>query len=79
MAIPYGRIPTRGSQSTPEIVRINNTLIQEPFDYIGVTFPAIDTEVYVYKKGGATGTTIATLTIVYVDSTKASLLSLTRT
>lgn len=79
MTMPTGRIPTRGSQSTPQVSRVWNSLIQAPFDYIGTTFPDGVTDVYTFKNGGSGGNTIATLTIVYVDSTKQALSSLTKT
>jgi len=49
-------------------------------DYISATYndPAF-TEVYVYKTGGSGGTTVATVTVVYVDATKAKLVSVTKT
>jgi len=79
MTMPSGRIPTRGSQSTPQVARVWNSLLQAPFDYIGATYPDTVTDVYTFKSGGASGTTIATLTIAYVDSTKQALYSLTKT
>lgn len=78
-SMPSGRIPTRGSQSTPQVSRVWNSLIQEPFDYIGTAFPDNVTDVYTFKRGGSGGTTIATLTIAYVDSTHQALSSLTKT
>jgi hypothetical protein len=47
------------------------------YDYIGVTYPNGTTEVYVYKVGGASGTAVGTLTVVYTDSTKTSMSSST--
>jgi len=47
-----------------------------PSDYIAVTYPDGDTEVYTYKSGGATGDTVATITCVYTDG---NLTSVTRT
>lgn len=48
-------------------------------DYISVAYPAGDTEVYTFKTGGSGGTTVATLTVVYTDATKADLSSVTKT
>ncbi len=48
------------------------------YDYIGVAYPDSVTETYTYKTGGSSGTTVGTLTIVYTDSTKASLTSVTK-
>lgn len=48
------------------------------YDYIGVTYPAADTEVFTFKTGGSGGTTVATITVVYTSSAKTDLLSVTR-
>ena len=48
------------------------------YDYIGVTYPTTSSEVYTYKTGGSGGTTVQTLTVVYTDSTKAVLTSVTK-
>lgn len=50
------------------------------FDYIGATYPNTSTEVYTYKTGGAGGTTVATITVVYSDAvTKQIITSVTKT
>lgn len=49
------------------------------FDYIVATYPDTVTEVYTYKLGGSGGTTVATITVVYSDATKATLTSVTKT
>lgn len=54
-------------------------LVTEPFDYIAATYPTSSSEVYTYKTGGSGGTTVATITVVYTDSTKAVLTSVTKT
>ena len=48
-------------------------------DYIGVAYPNGTTETYTFKTGGSGGTTVATVTVVYTDSTKANLSSVTKT
>jgi hypothetical protein len=53
--------------------------LSSAYDYIAASFPDAVTEVYTFKKGGASGTTVQTVTVVYTDSTKASLSSVTRT
>lgn len=45
------------------------------FDYIEATYPTTSSEVYTYKNGGSGGTTVATITITYTDSTKGTLSS----
>ena len=44
-------------------------------DYIAVTYPTATTEVYTYKVGGSGGTTVATVTVTYTDSTKENISS----
>ena len=48
------------------------------YDYIAVTTNS-DNDVYAFKTGGSGGTTIATLTVTYTDSTKATLLNIAKT
>ena len=48
------------------------------YDYVAVTYPDVDEEVYTFKSGGSGGTTVATITVLYTDSTKANLLSATK-
>lgn len=48
------------------------------YDYIAVAYPLATTETYTFKTGGSGGTTVATLTVVYTDSTKANLSSVTK-
>jgi hypothetical protein len=54
-------------------------LVPEKFDFVAATYPDTVTEVYTYKNGGASGTLIATVTLVYTNSTKANLSTVTRT
>ena len=63
-----------------EAYRVRNidSLVYESYDYIGVTYPDTTSEVYVFKTGGSSGTLVATVTVVYTDSTKANLTSVTR-
>lgn len=49
------------------------------FDYISAAYPTSSSEVYTYKSGGSGGTTVATITVSYTDSTKASISSVART
>lgn len=53
--------------------------VTEKFDYIGVAYPNSTTETYTYKSGGSIGTTVATVTVVYTDSTKDNVSSVART
>lgn len=85
MALP-AHLNTREHDKFVEIggntaVRISDagSLVKEAHDYIGVTYPNSTTETYTFKSGGSGGTTVATVTVVYTDSTKASLSSVTKT
>lgn len=48
------------------------------YDYISVAYPVATTEVYTFKTGGAGGSTVATVTVVYTDSTKTNLSTVTK-
>ena len=48
------------------------------FDYVSTAYPLNTTEVYSFYQGGASGQLVATVTIVYTDSTKSVLSSVTK-
>lgn len=48
------------------------------FDYTAVTYPTATQEVYVFKTGGSGGTTVATVTVNYTDSTKDFISDVTK-
>jgi len=48
-------------------------------DHIAVTYPNTVTEIYTYKDGGASGTVLKTITVVYVTASKDDLLSVSWT
>lgn len=54
-------------------------LVYERFDYISRTLTNSTTETYLYKLGGSGGTLVATVTVVYTDSTLATISTVTRT
>jgi len=57
-------------------VRMSGTIVAVNYDQILATYPDSVTEVYTYK---LTGSTVATVTVVYTDNTKANLASVTKT
>lgn len=57
-------------------VRSLAQLVSEKYDAIYATYPNTTTEVYTYK---LTGTTVATVTVIYTDATKDVLDSVVRT
>lgn len=68
------------SETNPlPVTSITGVLVPEAFDYILATYPTTSSEVYTYKSGGSGGTTVATVTVVYTDSTKEVLTSVTKT
>ena len=76
----YTAVPLKADPSTGALLNTSTgTLIGELYDYIGVAYPIDTTEVYTFKQGGSGGTTVATITIVYTDNTKAKLLTVTKT
>jgi hypothetical protein len=56
-----------------------NSMVPSVWDYLKVTYPLGTTEVYTFKTGGSGGTTVSTVTVVYTDSTKANVDTVTRT
>lgn len=54
-------------------------LVTEDYDYIAVAYPSTTSETYTYKTGGVGGTTVATITVVYTDTTKENISSVART
>lgn len=59
-------------------VGMGNLLEGVVFDYIGAAYPDTTTETYTYKNGGSGGTTVATITVIYTDTTKEFISSVTR-
>lgn len=68
----------QGTANTPANawpVLIENTLIKVSYDYISATYPSGTQEVYIFKTGGSGGSTVATVTVNYTDTTKNSILN----
>lgn len=77
----------RTKPQAPNTIKVTNPdgtnvgggkLVTVPFDYVGVAYPNSTTETYTYKTGGSGGTTVATVTVVYTDATKANISTITR-
>jgi hypothetical protein len=49
------------------------------FDSIQASYPDSVTEVYTYKVGGLSGNVVATITVIYTNSSKSDILSVVRT
>ena len=50
-----------------------------PYDYVSRVLTDSVTETYTFKTGGASGTTVGTIIVVYTDSTLATISSAERT
>ena len=69
---------TLAALKTSVEARASGSLVPAAFDYIGYTSGAT-TDTYVYKTGGAGGTTVKTITVSFTDATKAVLSSVAAT
>lgn len=58
---------------------VGGSIVTKAYDYITASYPDSVTEIYVFKIGGSGGTTVATVTVVYTDSTKDNLSTVTKT
>jgi hypothetical protein len=56
-----------------------NALNLKPFDYCAMVISPTTTETYTFKSGGSSGTTTNTVVIVYTDSTRADISTVTKT
>ncbi len=64
--------PNRGVAGEWE--RLGSSLIAgKNYDYIDIQQTNSTTETYVFKTGGSGGTTVQTIVVVYTDSTKENL------
>lgn len=68
-----------GSEGALVVSSGGGTLVSEDYDYIAATYPDGSTEVFTYKSGGSGGSTVAVITIVYTDTTKKTISTITRT
>jgi hypothetical protein len=67
-----GAIKRSFSEPDNALRQINaGSLIKFDFDYYAVAYPTATQEVYTYRTGGPSGTVVGTVTINYVDGTKA--------
>lgn len=52
---------------------VSNSLCQAEYDYIGLTYTGDNLTGVVFKTGGASGTTVSTLTLAYSGSNLTSV------
>lgn len=67
------------SQTAVATYQIGGLNIPEDADTITASYPTATQEVFEYRQGGVGGTILATITVDYVDATKAELVSVVRT
>lgn len=48
------------------------------YDYVSASYPDGVTEIYTFKVGGSSGATVGIITIVYTDSTKNNISTVTK-
>lgn len=72
-----GKLPSLVNSRLP--ITPSGTLVSEVFDFISANYAGATTDVYTYKSGGSGGTTVATITITYTDSTKGTISTVART
>lgn len=72
--IPTLDVNIAGSGITSSVL-IQNMLVKVAYDYVAVSYPVNTQEVYAFKTGGSGGTTVATVTVNYVDASKVDLLN----
>ncbi len=56
-----------------------NSMSLGNYDAVSVTYPTDTSEIYVFKSGGLAGTTLATVTLTYVNSSKDSISTVVKT
>lgn len=61
--------------NVPRVI-VSNGLYIANYDYMEINYSGETTNVYTFKTGGASGTTVATLTLTYSDAEKTTLVSL---
>lgn len=85
---PVGVFKTSDDAELQAMVLVDSTGAEIPatpgfalpeYDYVAVTYPVATQEVYVFKTGGVSGTTVGTITVNYTDATKANILNVART
>ena len=73
--VSQGGIPTKIENANGTIINPATGFAIPPYDSIVIDYSGSTTDVYTYKLGGDSGTTKATITINYTDSTKAVMAS----
>lgn len=62
-----------------ELVQVQEGILSGVvYDYVSLAI-ASDTETYTFKRGGASGETVATIIVVYTDANRTDISTVTRT
>lgn len=84
--VPVAVDPTTGAILTSGAVSKSSIVGIDPIGQYGVSYDSITytptsgtVDTYTYKSGGTGGTTTATVTVTFTDSTHATLVSVVRT
>lgn len=59
-------------------VSLSSGLSLPEYDYLSVDYTNSTTETYTFKSGGSGGTTVSTIVVVYTDSTKENVSTVTK-
>lgn len=71
--IPIPQFPNKVSVTKPNGSNIFGLTPKEDYNYVDVQQTNSTTETYVFKLGGSGGTIVQTIVLVYTDSTKANI------
>jgi hypothetical protein len=66
-------LETLVTSTNTKLDKLASGLVKVAFDYFAANYSGATTDVWTYKTGGSGGTTVATVTITYVDSSKAQI------
>lgn len=69
---------TKRNQSFEDAYPVSHGINLPPYDYVSLSISS-DTETYTFKVNGASGTTVATVVVVYTSSARTDILTVTRT
>lgn len=64
---------TSDTNPLPVFDRIANSLVPAEYDYISLGYTGADLTSVIYKTGGASGTTVSTLTLAYSGGNLSSI------
>jgi len=77
--VSQGGVPTKIENANGTIINPATGFAIPPYDTIVPDYSGSTADVYVYKIGGISGTTVGTITISYTDSTKSVMTSIVKT